>query len=746
MSTPNRTIRTPQTRSGSRSGRTPRAGKAGAGVNSSRRSLWVAAFLCVWMLVIIGRLAWLQIIRHEHFVEKAKLYQRKDAPLLAARGPIVDREGNELAVSLVTDSLFVDLKLLKTAEERRRAAHLLSPLLEMGETDLLAKLAGNSSFVWLKRKLEPEKAQAIAEALQRNKLHGVAVRQEPVRFYPNDSLAAHLVGFVGAEEKGLAGIEQKHDEVLQGRSGEISWEKDASGRPFNRQVNPPAPGAKIVTTIDSVLQHKVEVLLDEAVRMTRARGAAAIVIDPATGEILALANLPTFNPNEQQKSVEDMARANRTIMMPFEPGSVFKLVTYAAAIEEGVAQAEDQLNCGNGEITIGRRVIHDTHAYAVLSVADAFAKSSNVGAIRLAQKIGKERLFEYIGRFGFGSRTGIELPGESRGIVNPLENWRPDSIGSVAIGQEISVTLLQAVAAMGAIANKGVWVRPHVIRRIAAPSGRVTYEARPESRQVVSPRTAEVMTGLLERVVTHGTARNAIHLTGYTAAGKTGTPQKADGVHGYKTGKFMPTFAGFVPATNPRFSIVVMVDEPQGLHQGGSVSAPIFNLIAEAALGDFAVQPDDKAFRQALSALSRKYEASASEDDRQQRNAEIQISRAEAETAPETKRAAEPGPAAGRGGAKGAGRDGKDGRDVQVSTNITRAAAGPAPSPPSKAPPGKETYLMPDFTGRGVRAVMQACTQLKLDVRLVGAGVAVRQHPAAGVRVRAGDPCKVEFQ
>lgn len=745
MSTPNRSNKTPQAKGGPRTARTTRAGKTGAGGDSSRRALWVVAFLCVWMLLIIGRLAWLQIVRHEYYVDKAKTYQRKDAPLLAARGAIVDRIGKELAVSVVTDSLFVDLKLLKTGEERRRAAHLLSPLLEIAETDLLAKLTGDSSFVWLKRRLEPEKAQAIVETLQQNKLHGVAVRQEPVRFYPYDSLAAHLVGFVGAEEKGLAGIEQKHDEVLRGTIGEITWQKDAAGRPFSRQVNPPVPGAKILTTIDAVLQHKVEVLLDEAVRMTHAKGASAVVLDPATGEILALANMPTFSPNDQQKSAEDLARANRTIMMPFEPGSVFKIVTYSAAIEEGAARPDDNVNCGNGEITIGKRIIHDTHAYGTLSVADAFAKSSNIGAIRLAQKIGKERLFEYIGRFGFGRRTGIELPGESRGIVNPLEIWRPDSIGSVAIGQEISVTLLQAVAAVGAIANKGVWVKPHVIKQILAPSGRATYEARVETRQVVSPQTAQIMTGLLERVVTHGTARHAIHLEGYTAAGKTGTPQKADGVHGYKSGKFMPTFAGFVPATNPRFAIVVMVDEPQGLHQGGSVSAPIFNLIAEAALGDYAVQPDDKAFRQTLAALSRKYEASASEDERRQQLAEIEIARPEADAAPEPKTAAQSDPTAGhdgaRGGAKGAGKD------VQISTNITRPAAGPPPSPPSKAPPGNgETYLMPDFSGRGVRAVTQACTQLKLDVRLVGAGVAVRQHPAPGAKVRAGDPCKVEFQ
>ena len=731
MATPNREGRTSQTRSGSRTARSTRAGKTGAGVEANRRALWVVAFLCVWMLLIIGRLAWLQIVRHDYYAGKAKRYQQKETDLLAARGPIVDRNGKELAVSLVTDSLYADLKLLKAPEVRRQAAETLAPLLQMSASDVLAKLTGESSFVWVKRRLEPETAQAVTEALQKNKRHGLAVRQEPVRFYPYDSLASHLIGFVGGEEKGMAGIEQRYDEALQGKSGEIIWEKDAAGRPFSRQVQPPVPGAKVVTTLDAILQHKVEVLLDEAVRMSHAKGASAIVLEPATGEILAMANVPTFSPNEPARSAEDLARANRAITLPYEPGSVFKLATYAAAIEEGVAKPEDKVNCGNGEISLGKRVIHDTHAYGVLSVADAFAKSSNVGAIRLAQKLGKERFYEYIGRFGFGRRTGIELPGESRGIVNPLESWRPDSIGSVAIGQEISVTLLQAVTAMGAIANKGVLVKPHIVRQVLLPSGRPTYEARPETRQIVSPQTAEAMTELLTRVVTHGTARHAIRLAGYTAAGKTGTPQKADGVHGYKTGKFMPTFAGFVPATNPRFAIIVMVDEPQGLHQGGSVSAPIFNLIAEAALGDYAVQPDDKAFRQSLAALSKRYETGASEDDARDQAAAIEIARAEEAPAPEAPRSGAP----------------VSGRDVQVSTNITRASPGPSPPAAPKAPPGSgETYLMPDFTGRGVRAVMQACAHLKLDVRLVGAGVAVRQSPPPGTRVRAGDPCRIEFQ
>jgi cell division protein FtsI/penicillin-binding protein 2 len=718
--------------------RTRRRTPAPRTAEMSKRGLWIVVLLLVWMLAIVGRLAWLQLVKHGYYADKAQQNRVKDARLMAARGTIVDRLGKELAVTMLTDSVFVDQNQLKTDEERRRAANSLSSLLGTGESDLLKKMTGEDGFVWLKRKLEPEQSQAVIEAVEKQKLPGIAIRQEPQRIYPMDSLAAHLLGYVGAEEKGevkgQAGLEQRFNEHLTGKTGEIRWEKDASGRAYGRSVTPAENGATITTTIDATLQHKVEVLLDEAMRTSRAKGASAIVLNPANGEILAMANMPYFNPNERPKSAEGRHRQNRAVSWPYEPGSVFKMVTYAAAIEEGLAKPDDKVNCGNGEITIGKRVIHDTHAYGVLSVADAFAKSSNVGAIRLAQRVGREKLFEYIGRFGFGRRTGIELPGESRGIVNPLGDWRADSIGSVAIGQEISVTLLQAVAAMGALANGGVWVQPHVVKQVVTPSNRVLYSAAPETRQVVKPETAAVMSGLLERVVTHGTARHAIQLAGYTAAGKTGTPQKAVG-RGYGAGKFMPTFAGFVPVQNPRFAIIVMVDEPVGLHQGGSVAAPVFNLIAEAALGDYAVPPDDKRFRESLAAISKKYEAGAPGDAPEPGPIELEVAPRQTMPAPTP---------AGKAIALAVAKP-----KVEVSANVPRAPAKPPPLPPPASRPFQpegETYVMPDLRGRGVRAVMQACVQMQLEARLIGSGIAKRQFPAAGARVRAGDTCKVEFE
>jgi cell division protein FtsI (penicillin-binding protein 3) len=666
-------------------------------INTRNRILFIALVLFTWVIVIIWRLGWLQVVRNEHYLAKATRNYTKEIELMPARGAILDRNGKELAYSVITDSIFVDLKLLKQEEGRRQAARLLAPVLGQGEGELYAKLKGDGSFVWIKRKVDPETAQLVRSIVDENRLSGVAIKKEAQRFYPNESLAAHLIGYISAEEKGQAGLEQTQDKHLQGKPGEIEFLKDGGGHRFERHETPALNGAQLVTTIDATLQYKVETLLGEALKMTGAKGASAVVLEPATGEILALANAPAFDPNLRPKTADDPLRHNRAISFPYEPGSVFKLVTYAAAFEEGLARPDEMIDCGHGEIAIGKRVIHDVHKYGVISVADAFAKSSNVGAIRIAQRLGQERLFDYISRFGFGNKTGVELPGESRGIVNPLSGWRPDSIGSVAIGQEVSVTLLQAASAMAIIAHGGIWTKPHLVKRLATGDGRVLSELTPETRRVISEETAETMKGLLEGVVTHGTGRHAIQLNGYTSAGKTGTAQKVDEeTKRYSKSKYIPSFAGFVPARDPRFVIVVMIDEPVGQHFGGVVAAPVFNLIAEAALGDYGVPPDAAGFRQALVELSKKYAKDA------------------------------------------------------VSTESGKESPEPGKSLESEVPrPGSDAVragVMPDIRGRGVRAVMRACAELNLNVNLRGSGVAVKQKPAPGTIVKEGDECRVEFQ
>lgn len=718
--------------------------------NTSKRIWAMALVLGAWMLLIIGRLVWLQVAKYEHYLARAVQNQTMQAETLALRGSILDRNGKELAVSVIFDSMFVDQKLFKDDAERQKAATLLAPLLQISEPELIQKLTGDSGFVWLARRLDPEKSQAIKEIVSKNKLSGIAFKREPQRFYPNDTLAGAVVGYLGENKEasgqiiGQAGLEKSQNRSLEGKPGEIEWDRDGKNQPYARRETPAVSGAQITTTIDSALQHKVEVLADEALKMSKAKGVYAVVLDPATGDILALVNTPGFNPNERPKASEEQAHQNRAISWPYEPGSIFKIVTYAAAFEEGKAQPDTKVNCGNGEIAIGKRIIHDTHSYGVLPATDAFAKSSNVCAIRLAMSVGKERFFDYITGFGFGRRTGIELPAESRGIVAQPDKWKGDSIASIAIGQEVSITMLQAAAAVGTIANKGTWIQPHIIKQVASADGKVLYEAKPDTRRVVSEDTAQKMAGLMEAVVTRGTARHAIKLNGYTAAGKTGTPQKVDPVtRKYSQSKFMPSFAGFVPATNPRFVIIVMLDEPMGAHQGGSVAAPVFNLVAQVALGDFVVPPDDKGFREALVALSNKYESKAAEEDSNETTLIAQTPPEpppiQAVVTPETRRQATPA-------AAGVARP-----ELNVSANLSPSElaarrAPPKPSPTPAPKPSGPTSVMPDVRGRGLRAVVQACTQLNLNLKLIGSGVAVRQTPAPGARVRIGDDCKVEFQ
>ncbi|HQR33391.1 MAG TPA: penicillin-binding protein [Blastocatellia bacterium] len=708
--------------------------------NTGNRILIIALALVGWMLVIVGRMYWLQVVKHDHYLSRARENQQSQSETMAARGAILDRNGKDLALSVFFDSIFVDQRMLKTDAERQEAAKVLAPLLEMKEADLVKQMTGTSGFAFLARRVDAEKARIIKETVAEKGLKAIGFRKEAQRFYPNESLAAAALGFVDSGNNGQAGLEQSQNKLLNGKSGAVEFERDGRNQAYERHETPAIGGATISTTLDAPMQHKIEVLLNEAVKSHSAKGAYAIVMDVTTGEILALANAPSFDPNERPKGkVEN--RHNAAISFPYEPGSVFKIVTYSAAFEEGKVTLDEKLNCGNGQIQFGPRIIRDTHAYGIQQTPDAFAKSSNVCAIKMAQRVGKEKFAEYISKFGFGSKTGIELPAESRGIVRPVEKWNFDSIGSIAIGQEVSVTLIQEAAAVGVIANKGVWTQPHIIRRAVGQDGKLIYEAKPNSRQVVSEQTAANMSVLMQRVVTHGTARHAIELGNYTAAGKTGTPQKAEQKYGYTRGKFMPAFAGFVPATDPRFVIVVMVDEPAGgAHQGGSVSAPIFNMVAQIALGDFAVPPDAKGFRDALVALSNRYETKAAEDDAGEMNGQNVVAQTQPDTKPEMQNAL-PKPGAG----------------VLSSANIPPNAAGQTAKPktsPTQQPAQKPQAdlastaygMMPDLRGKGLRSVIQACNQLSLNLKSTGSGVATKQWPAPGTRVRPGEDCKVEFQ
>ncbi len=711
---------------------------------TGRRHLIVGLILLVWMGVIVGRLVHLQVNRHEELSRRAAGQRQQEIKLAPPRGEIVDRNGSILAQSVIGRTVHADPKMIRAnRQDVEWIARLLAEALgEKDHKQLQQELSRDDrNFVRLRRRLDPEKAAAVAHAIEVNKIVGVGLQDEPIRVYPNRSLASHVIGYVNADEQGQDGLELVNEKFLRGSGGLVVFENDALGRAFNRQDDPVRNGARVVTTIDVGLQHQVEAYLETAWRETRAKSASAVVVDLQNGEILALATFPNFDPNVRPdatrpaaREIEMAARRNRVITDYYEPGSVFKVVTYSAALEEGLIRPTEKINCLNGSIELFGRVIGD-HVSGWLTASEALAKSSNVGAIQLALKVtrkyGDDRLVQYIKRYGFGAKTMIDLPGEIPGVVHAANRWSKTSVASIAIGQEVGVTALQMVSAMGAIGNGGLWMQPHVVKQIVGPDSQVLYSPQPEMRRVISEKTARELAGMLEQVVVAGTARHAVKLTGYTAAGKTGTPQKVDPVtRRYSNTKFMPTFAGFVPASNPRFAIIVVLDEPIGLHQGGQVSAPVFARIAEAALLGYGISPDSPEFRESLGVLT------ATLHD--------QVDRSGGTAAGDSSEAPPDGQlAAARAAWPSSGRRGERSETTtSVSLNLPESAlVSRAPLPP----PGVDPHSMPDFKGRTAGEVAKLCLRLDLRANLVGKGFATRQIPAPGTRIEPGDICRVEF-
>ncbi|HUS12934.1 MAG TPA: penicillin-binding protein [Pyrinomonadaceae bacterium] len=688
---------------------------------SIRRTLFVAAFVAFWMLGISARLVYLQVSRHDKLVARAHQQQQDAIEISPARGFVLDRAERELARTIDTTSVFIapdEFRNDKTDTEAQVNGAIectainLASVLSLDQKTIFKQIneARNSGrrFLWVARRIAPEKAQLL-EAMR---LAGVHTRKEPKRFYPNGSLAANVLGFVGLDGKGLAGIEQVYNEKITGEPGKVFIEKDSRGRAYESTEIPGRPGQTIVLTIDQAIQYHAEAALTAAIAQSRAKAGTAIVLDPRTGDILALANAPTFDPNNVG-AAPPAARNNWALQNIYEPGSTFKVVAFSAAIEKGLAKPDDHIDCQMGSITVAKRVIHDHHPFGNLSIAEALAKSSNVAAIKLGLRVGDPTMHEYITRFGFGSRTGIELPGETAGIVRPVSRWQPSSIGSIAIGQEVGVTPLQMVAAFGALANDGVRIAPHLIREIRNASGAPTYRPNVEQRRVISQETARALRGMLEGVTLNGTAKKA-QLDGYTAAGKTGTAQKIDPkTKTYSTTKFVASFVGFAPVNNPAVVIIVVIDEPGGSYHGGDVAAPVFRQIAEQVLPNLGVIPDTD-FKD-VELIARVAETPAQIAKKQR----IEEERLENELRQkETRELTIPRVAA---------RDSKGGEIVYA------AAASNA-------------VLMPDLRGRSVRDTARACARLGMLIEAQGeGGRVVGQSPEAGAELSPGQVIYVDF-
>src|SRR5882672_6953835 len=437
--------------------------------NSHRRALFVSLGLVAWMLLIGGRLVQLQVSQHDDFTSRARNQQLSAIDTGPTRGQVLDRQGRELARSIETESFYADPRDISDPNDTaKRIAAITGQDRDELARRLAAAIDAKKQFVWITRRLTIESANKL-DAME---LKGVFSRKESKRYYPNDSLAAHVLGFVGAEQIGLSGVEQSYNEKINGEAGKVYLERDAERRVFESYEVRPNPGQTVVLTIDQTIQYRTEQALSAAVERAHAKSGTAIVMDPKTGEILALANAPSFDPNQPGKESPE-ARANNALQNIYEPGSTFKIVAYSAAIEKGLVRPEDKIDCQMGQITVAGRLIHDHHPFGVLTIADALAQSSNVGAIKLGLLVGNESMYEFMRRLGFGARTGIDLAGESAGLLKSLGRWQPSSIGSMAMGQEIGVTPLQMATAYCVLANDGMLVKPHVVRELRSTDGTV---------------------------------------------------------------------------------------------------------------------------------------------------------------------------------------------------------------------------------------------------------------------------------
>ena len=547
-----------------------------------RRVAVTACVMSLWGIAIEARLFQLQLFRHDVLVERAQRQRLRTIETHPKRGEIVDRAGQVLAYSIDADSV---IAVPADVDDPVRTTRLLCEVLECSDEqrDLIqTRLDTEKLFANVQRHVSVDTARQIREL----ELKGIGFLNENERFYPNRELAAHLIGYVGVDNQGLSGLESSYDEEIRGQPGRVLMQTDARNRAFSRVEHPPTAGVTLELTIDKYIQHIVERELRAAVLEHHAAGGSVVVMHPATGEILALANEPTFNPNAFSLS-DEAARRNRATQNVYEPGSTFKIVTASAALEEGMFHPDQMIDVSPGVIRFGSHRIEDVRNYGVLSFADVVVKSSNVGASKIGVELGAERLNRYVRRFGFGQTISHDFPGESGGIVRDPSRLPDSALASVSMGYTVSVTPLQMAAAMSVVANGGELVEPRLVRALLSAQGRLEVPRR-VIRRAVTPETAATMTKILEDVVSRGTARGA-QLADYTVAGKTGTTEKfVDGR--YSQTAHVASFVGFVPSTRPELTILVVVDDVAQF--GGAVAAPVFQRIAEATLRHLGVPPN----------------------------------------------------------------------------------------------------------------------------------------------------------
>lgn len=546
----------------------------------------VLSSLLVLFLLLAVRLFFVQLGAAKPLSKFASDQYKTFVNLLPKRGVIYDRNLRELAVSINLSSVFLDPLLV---EDKKSAVREFSRVLKTDEERLMEQLNEKKRFVWLTRKVQPD----MEKKIRRLGIEGIGFIKEPQRVYPNGTLASHVIGFVGVDDDGLEGIELLFDKFLKGTIGWRYTIRDAKNREvpgYEYREIPPADGNDIVLTIDSVVQAIAERELERAFDKYKAKGGTIIIMDPYTGEILALANRPTYDPNNiKEYSLE--SRRNRAICDFFEPGSSFKIVTASAVLEEDIVSIDDEFFCENGEFKWTNHTYHDHTPHGWLTYNDVIKYSSNIGTMKSAIKLGDRRLYRYIKRFGFGKKTGIDLPGEVEGITTQPKDWSKLSLCSISMGQELTVTALQLACAISSLANGGYYVKPRIVDRIQDKSGHVIerFESK-RLQRIVSEKTAEEVRGILRTVVEGGTGRHA-EVPGYFPAGKTGTAQKVESDGTYSHRRFTASFIGFLPYDNPEFVVVVVMDEPRPYYYGGTVCAPVFKKVTGELMRYYKIKP-----------------------------------------------------------------------------------------------------------------------------------------------------------
>jgi cell division protein FtsI (penicillin-binding protein 3) len=643
------------------------------------RIFFIACLHFVGFVLIGARMFQLQVLQKEKLYRLASQQQYVQIPLVPKRGTIFDRQGNELAVSIEVDSVYADPRKIVDVE---RTAKNLAPVLQLDYGELRRKLKEHSSFEWIKRKISPKESEHL-KALGHP---GILFLKENKRFYPNAQLAAHVIGFVGLDSRGLEGVEFQYDNLLNGKGRVWRMNRDALGREIAMDETLPEREdhfQNVVLTLDKQIQHVVEKELSQAVRKWGAKGGMAIAMDPSSGKVLAMTAYPSFNPN-QFLQYRASAWRNRAISDAFEPGSLFKAFLGAAALEEKVVRPTDAFFCENGSYTTYDRTIHDTRKYGWLTLQQIIKFSSNIGASKVGEKMGKDRLYRSICAFGFGEKTGIGLPGEGKGIVHHPRYWAPVALDTIAFGQGISVTGIQLVTALSAIANGGSLMKPSIIEKVTNEKGETVRSFHPEViRKVISEEVGKKMTALLKATTEKGGTGDAAVPAGYEVAGKTGTAQKVETrLGGYSDDRYVSGFMGFAPADDPRLVLLVVIDEPQGANYGGVVAAPVFRSIMEEVLPYLNAHPKGTVIVR--------------------NDSENRVTKIASEAQPLIQK-------------------------VSIRKDN-----------------GRE--VMPDLSGLPMRSALRQIEGKGLIIRVSGTGRVIEQIPRAGALIEKGDICYLKFQ